>query len=142
VTSLQDIKRAIAELPDPYRATMLDLVDVIATRMKGEKATNTASWTYQTLGKWSSREPHDPFLLSAVQLLSGGTNSKILDMHFLYFSPFEEDGSVIGEPVDDDDVSDALRTGEFYDPETGGLDVEFKKHLVPYFVPNREVDWG
>jgi dTDP-4-amino-4,6-dideoxygalactose transaminase len=55
-------------------------------------------------------------------------------MHFLLFNPSHPDD--VGEPIEDDEVKEALRDGYLVDPESGKEIRDFEKLLAPYFVPS------
>ncbi|EPY7075303.1 hypothetical protein [Klebsiella pneumoniae] len=55
----------------------------------------------------------------------------LLDMHFQFIETDDSDPI----PVDDDDLSYALKTGQFYHPNSGKLVDNYNHHLFPYFTP-------
>lgn len=55
----------------------------------------------------------------------------LLNMHF----QFIESDSSEPIPVEDDELSHALHTGEFYHPQSGQLVENYKMYLYPYFTP-------
>ncbi|WP_241609029.1 hypothetical protein [Rosenbergiella australiborealis] len=69
-------------------------------------------------------------LIKVTDYLSS-TRLHLLDMHFQYI----ENGNSEPVLVDDEIISHALSTGEFYHPNSGLLIDDYNNHLFPYFTP-------
>ena len=72
-------------------------------------------------------------LLKIINYLCG-SRVPALDKHFCFIDD-EED---IDEPLENDEVSEALNTGEFYHPITGELVADFKNYIFIYFSVNTQ----
>lgn len=60
----------------------------------------------------------------------------LLDMHF----QFVENDSSEPVPVDDEEISHALHTGEFYHPKSGQLIQDYNRFLFPFFTPTEALE--
>ncbi|HDS1086976.1 hypothetical protein [Stenotrophomonas maltophilia] len=87
-------------------------------------------WTFSGLSRLAGVAPDDPVLMSAVRVLCTEADARLLDMHFLYYSPVKDTD---GEPIDDSAVTDAYKSGFIVDPYNGEEIVNFEECLVPYF---------
>jgi hypothetical protein len=94
-------------------------------------------WTFQNIAQWVGRSASDSQLQKAVLLLSSTADRSLFDMHFFYFSSFDEDD--VGEPIDDAEVREAYASGYLIEPRSGKQIRDFERHLAPYFVPSERL---
>lgn len=135
MTSRQEISHALAQIPDKiFRDACMRLASALCDR-SSDKA---IMWSYKSLSTLLGVAPHDPLLQRCIEVLVSRPSVKLLEMHFLYFSP-GDDGSP-GEILNDDEVSAAYQRGFLVDPVTGDEITEFEKTLVPYFQIRQDVN--
>lgn len=99
---------------------------------------NRGYWTYDVISKWIGRRSDDPLTLSCVQLLTSSERARALDIHFLFFDP-----AFPGEPgieIEDEEVRNAIASGELLNPNSGQLTREFGSHLKAYFEISAELE--
>lgn len=132
MVTLASINEVVSRIDDDaMRDACLRVMDEVARRIGDGRPGN---WTFGSIAKWVGLEPSDPLLQSALAFLAGRKDARLLDMHFLYFDPQDEEH--VGEPIGDDEVAEAYRTGYLIDPVTGEQVQDFEASLSPYFVPS------
>jgi hypothetical protein len=109
------------------RALFLFLISKDARQIK--------HYTYKTLINGSGLDletPEDYRLIIKVTDYFSSYKIHLLNMHFQYID------DTLDEPlsVEDDLISYALDSGNFYHPETGELVKDFNQYLFPYFTPS------
>lgn len=121
--------KLVAEISDDrLRAVVGDLVACLQPHM-GDL---NEMWTFSSLSKLIGIDPEDPLLVSAIRLLAAGDRVRLLDMHFLYYDPDDEDSQ--GDKVEDGEVARAFKHGFLVDPRTGAEVRDFEDKIVPYFT--------
>ncbi len=136
MASLRDIELELSTLVDEQmRDVCLQILKQVGKRRGSE---NQGLWTFQTFSNWAQRPPTDDVLFRCVQFLATQKNAKLLDMHFIFRDSSHADG--IGEPIDDDEVKEAYRTGFLVHPVTGREVPLFEECLLPYFVPSSALE--
>lgn len=136
MSTLDEILQLASRIPDDSLRESL----VRLTRALGPHLSDfDEMWTFAGLARISGIAQDDPVLLDAVRILSSPSPVRVLDMHFLYYSP-EGDGE--GEVMEDHDIADAYRLGYLVDPHTGAELHDFEDHLVPYFQVRKEASGG
>lgn len=131
MTSIPEIRFALLDLSDPeLRALCLEIVDRVTARIaQGSEGI----WTLGVIAGWLERDSADPALARSVQLLATKRDSRLFDIHYLYFDPA---GTYpCGAKITDDEVREAYATGFLVDPDTGEEIRAFEDVLEPYFVP-------
>jgi hypothetical protein len=132
MSSLAQIRANALELPnEELRRVCVSIVDEVQRRFEEGRS---AHWTFKTFASWAGRREVDDVVYECVVMLATKESIRLLDMHFLFFNP--TDDSSPGESIDDDEVSEAFKTGYLIDPDSGDKVDEFEKNLVPYFVPS------
>lgn len=135
VASIEHIRYCASRISDnEMRAICLRIVDEVSERLRKQ---TLGDWTLLAISKWVDKKPQDEVLQQCVQLLSSKMDAKLFDMHFLFFDP--SDGEAIGEPVEDDEVAEAYKSGFLIDPQSGQQVSDFENALVPYFVLSKSV---
>jgi hypothetical protein len=122
----------VSALPDEGERNLC--VRLIAEIEERAKRPNIGLWTFQSISDWLGVAASDEQLQRCVQFLASRNDGRLLDMHFLLFNPDNPDDT--GEPIEDDEVREALRDGFLIDPESGKEIQNFEKFLAPYFVPS------
>ena len=129
----QDIREVTNGFPDKeFRDACVRLADALWARMDD----TSTMWTFKGLSRLLGVEPNDPLLQRCVVLLTSRPQAKLLDMHFLYFDPDDEDAD--GEVIADEEVSSAYKRGYLIDPTDGREVHDFEEALVPYFLISQE----
>lgn len=119
----------IAGIPDEeLRAVVSGLV----LELQRHLADTEEMWTFSSLSKLIGISPDDPLLVSALRLLASGEQLRLLDMHFLFFDPDDEEAE--GEKLTDEWVADAYKHGYLVDPRRGVEIEDFEDAIVPYFT--------
>jgi hypothetical protein len=135
MTSLVHIREEISQISDDeMRDICLRIVDEVGRRVSSGKAAN---WTFQTFSKWVNRKPSDILLHTCIQLLASKQDARLLDMHFLFFNPKDENDT--GEPIEDNLVKSAYKEGYLVNPYDGEKLKNFEASLVPYFVASERL---
>ena len=107
--------------------------------LTSENARNIKHFTYKTLINGTGLDIETPeeyvLIIKATDYFSS-YKAHLLNMHFQYID------DTLDEPlaVEDDLISYALDTGEFYHPETGELVDNFNQFLFPYFPPTEYLE--
>lgn len=136
MASLRHIEGEVSRLrDDQMREVCLQILKQVGDRLGRD---NQGLWTLQTFSTWVGRAPTDDVLFQCVQFLTTQRDAKLLDMHFIFHD--EDDPDLIGEPIDDEEVKEAYRTGFLVHPETGSEVRSFEEYLLPYFVPNAALE--
>ncbi|AWH46056.1 hypothetical protein [Stenotrophomonas sp. ZAC14A_NAIMI4_1] len=136
MSTLDQVLQLASKIPDDsLRESLVQLTRALGPHLLDFEE----MWTFAGLAKISGIAQDDPALLDAIRILSSPSPVRVLDMHFLYFSP-EGDGE--GEAMEDREIADAYRLGYLVDPQTGAELHDFEDHLVPYFQVRREASRG
>lgn len=131
MASISHIRQQVSLVPDEeMRAVCLRIVEEVAKR---SARNNIGLWTIDVISKWVGRDAEDHSLIRSVQMLSARQDAQLLEVHFIFFDPGEDDSH--GEKVDDDEVASAYRTGYLIHPVSGDPVEQFEDYLLPYFVP-------
>lgn len=131
VTSIREIREEADRIPDPeMRNACLEIIQQVSERTKknGRK-----SWTFQIISEWIHRPPEDPVTFRSIQFLASSNNSRLLEMHFIFFDPSTPDDP--GEEIDDQEVIEAYSSGFLVHPISGRELHDFERMLAPYFTP-------
>lgn len=137
MSSISSSHEFIAEISDEeLRAVVAGLVDALQPHL----ADFDEMWTFNSLSKLIGISPEDPLLMLALRHLATGDRLRLLDMHFLFFDPDDEESG--GEKVDDSDVVRAYKSGFLIDPRRGREVYDFEDTLVPYFSIHGAPDHG
>lgn len=124
------IKRIYQDLNGPERYVCCQILCFLLTK----EAKKLKHITYNTIITWAkldnSSSMNTVHILKATDYLSS-SRLHLLHMQFQFIE--NENSEPI--PVDNDDVSLAIKSGVFYHPETGEILENFNNHLFPYFVP-------
>ncbi|MCC8671413.1 hypothetical protein LN461_18940 [Xanthomonas arboricola] len=134
MTSLADITNSINEISDQ---DVREAAACLVKQLSNFISDHDASWTISELSKIAGISPDDSVLFESVRLLASKPKTKLLDMHFIYFSAGDEDG--VGELLDDSEVMAAYKDGYLIDPQNGSQVHHFERNLVPYFKINEAV---
>lgn len=135
MASISYIRQQMSLISDEeMRGVCLLIVEEVCARLARD---NLGFWTVGVISKWVNREPSDPSVIRSIQLLSSRRDARLLDMHFIFFDPAEDDAA--GEKMDDDEVASAYATGYLIHPVSGSPINEFEDYLLPYFVPAQDL---
>ncbi|WP_407353488.1 hypothetical protein [Luteimonas sp. R10] len=138
MASIDQIRSAAELLPDrEMRDLCARIIESVGQRRgRSEKA----YWTFQNFSSWVDRAPDDALLQRCLMFLASRDGTRLLDMHFLFFDP--EHPEDLGEPIEDDEVAAAIKTGYLIAPTSGDEVTDFERSLVPYFVPSESLQAG
>lgn len=129
MSQIENSQKLISEISDDtLRAVVSDLVAGLRPHLNDLDE----MWTFSSLSKLIGISPDDPLLVSAIRLLATGERARLLDMHFLYFDPDDDESQ--GEKVEDEAVARAYKSGFLIDPRKGIEVREFEDAIVPYFT--------
>ena len=134
--TLSDIHDKIQrDLDGPLECLCREIVDFLVS----EQAKPLKHITYITLVNGSQLRfdsVEDRVQLLKVTDYLSSHRLHLLDMHFQFI---ESDSS---EPVlvDDEEISHALHTGEFYHPQSGQLVEDYNRFLFPFFTPTETLE--
>lgn len=135
MASISDILSSASRLSnDEMRGVCEQIIEEVGSRISKNKI---GMWTFQSISRWVDRDPTDALLLSCIRLLTSEEGPRLLEMHFLFFDPCNADD--LGQPIEDDFISEAYRTGELINPYSGEVVSDFEQALVPYFVPSADL---
>ncbi|HEL5038939.1 TPA: hypothetical protein UOA93_000684 [Stenotrophomonas maltophilia] len=109
----------------------------LSRSLAGHLTDTETYWTFSGLSRLAGVPADDPVLISAVRVLCSEADARLLDMHFLYYSPVRDTN---GEPIDDSAVADAYKSGFIVDPYNGEEIANFEEYLVPYFQVRQGLD--
>lgn len=123
------------DLSGPVVELCREVVDFLTS----ENARPLKHITYITLvngAKYSFADHEEKILLVKVTDYLSSNRLHLLDMHFQFIE--SDDSEPV--PIDDDELSHALHTGEFYHPESGELVENYDHFLFPYFTPSEQLE--
>ncbi|WP_313714467.1 hypothetical protein [Atlantibacter hermannii] len=123
------------DLSGPVVELCREVVDFLTS----EDARPLKHITYFTLvngAKNSFAEYEEKILLVKVTDYLSSNRLHLLNMHFQFIESDESEPV----PIDDDELSHALHTGEFYHPESGELVENYDHFLFPYFTPSEQLE--
>lgn len=129
------IERIDQDLQDPVKSVCLQILCFLLS----EDASNLKHITFKTIITGTkidlSSEKSNLYLIKATDYLSSN-KLHLLNMQFQFI---ENDDS---DPIhiENDDISLALDSGEFYHPETGILLENFNNFIYPYFTPTEKLE--
>ncbi|MEN5041138.1 hypothetical protein ABE424_13175 [Stenotrophomonas sp. TWI1149] len=129
MTKADDTQKFVADISDDeLRAVVSRLV----AKLQAHLGDQDEMWTFSSLSKLVGIEPDDPMLVAALRILATGDRGRMLDMHFLFFDPNDDESD--GEKIEDKDVAAAYEHGYLVDPRRGIEIHDFEDAIVPYFT--------
>ena len=135
MTSTKQIRNTLASIPDDtLRDVSLCLLDRLVERIDDR----STMWTYAGLANLVGRQADDSVVHRCIEVLSSRPSAKLLEMHFMYFDPTEDDSR--GELISDEEVARAFVDGYLVDPQDGRQVQEFMSVLAPYFQIARGIE--
>lgn len=134
MTSLEKITARVQRIGD---GAIREICARLLEQLRPHLDDHETMWSIRELSKLAEIAPEDPALRTGVQFLSSIPEAKLLDMHFLYFDPRDDDSS--GEVMDDKYVASAYRDGFLVDPRSGKKVERFEETLVPFFQISRSL---
>lgn len=132
---LAEARSRASQLPNgELRHACEKVIDEVESRVSSRRIGN---WTFRDVAKWLNREPTDQLVQACLSILADTQGSPILEMHFLFFDPADDDAS--GDVIEDDYVIDAFRTGYLVSPLTGQPIDHFEQFIAPFFCPTQRL---
>lgn len=135
MTTIDQVLQLASKIPDD---SLRESLTRLACALGPHLSDSEEMWTFAGLARISGIAQDDPVLFDAIRILSSN-NIRLLDMHFIYYSP---DGDDAGELLQDHVIAEAYRLGYLVDPQSGSELRDFEDHLVPYFQVRKESSDG
>lgn len=122
--------RASSLPDDTLRLACEKIIEEVADRVVKQRIGN---WTFRDVATWVGREPTDAIVQMCLSILADVHGAPILEMHFLFYDPAEEDPH--GDVIPDDAVREAFETGYLVNPNGGHPLEQFERYIAPFFNP-------
>ncbi len=133
MATLEQIRDRLGEVLSHHEAELRLCETLLQQIEEHARARERGVWTYGRISRWLGLAPSDALLQRSLAILSTSQHLKALELGYIYFDPTAPDEP--GVTLSAAEIATLLRSGDYFDPETGDRVAEAGMHVLPYFAP-------